>query len=296
MPPSFGRAVPIATREVVETSLGVGFVRKGPFRDRTAPGLLTKASPGGYSSGDLVDRRRRGDFRLTGRVNLQARRVRSGEERLCALRFFDRSARMTMKPSAFKSDSYCSTLSFGRYAQAVERGSESAQARTAFSRTAATTVPRYPSTTTCPTTGMVRNSPPKKSPPESAPKSAAGAPEFDAVAGVVEADDLLLGVIAFADDAEVFHVEPRRGQALHRLFRLVMGWIYRYRCLFDVFERRSGGRRPPRRGAYSSCEAFLEGFRPGKDACLLIEAYLPGMTGLELLPKLRADGHICLRT
>ena len=37
-------------------------------------------------------------------------------------------------------------------------------------------------------------SPPKKSPPESAPKSAAGAPEFDAVAGVVEADDLLLGV------------------------------------------------------------------------------------------------------
>ena len=41
------------------------------------------------------------------------------------------------------------------------------------------------------------SSPPKKSPPESAPKSAAGAPEFDAVAGVVEADDLLLGVIAF---------------------------------------------------------------------------------------------------
>ena len=175
MPPSFCRAVPIAAREVVETSLGVGFVRKGPFRDRTAPGLLTKASPGGYSSGDLVDRRRRGDFRLTGRVNLQARRVRSGEERLCALRFFDRSARMTMKPSAFKSDSYRSTLSFGRHAQAVEGGSKSAQARTAFSRTAATTVARYPSTTTCPTTGMVRNlarqrkglqNPPQKAPRE----------------------------------------------------------------------------------------------------------------------------------
>ena len=43
--------------------------------------------------------------------------------------------------------------------------------------------------------------------------------------------------------------------------------------------------------AYSSCEAFLEAFRPGKDACLLIDAYLPGMTGLELLRKLRADGH-----
>jgi two-component system, chemotaxis family, CheB/CheR fusion protein len=43
--------------------------------------------------------------------------------------------------------------------------------------------------------------------------------------------------------------------------------------------------------AYSSCEAFLEAFRSGKDACLLIDAYLPGMTGLELLGKLRADGH-----
>ena len=43
--------------------------------------------------------------------------------------------------------------------------------------------------------------------------------------------------------------------------------------------------------AYSSCEAFLEAFRPGKDSCLLIDAYLPGMTGLELLRKLRADGH-----
>jgi two-component system CheB/CheR fusion protein len=43
--------------------------------------------------------------------------------------------------------------------------------------------------------------------------------------------------------------------------------------------------------AYSSSEAFLEAFHSGKDACLLIDAYLPGMTGLELLGKLRADGH-----
>jgi two-component system CheB/CheR fusion protein len=42
---------------------------------------------------------------------------------------------------------------------------------------------------------------------------------------------------------------------------------------------------------YASCEAFLEAFHPEKDACLLIDAYLPGMTGLELLRKLRADGH-----
>jgi two-component system, chemotaxis family, CheB/CheR fusion protein len=43
--------------------------------------------------------------------------------------------------------------------------------------------------------------------------------------------------------------------------------------------------------AFASCEAFLKAFRPEKDACLLIDAYLPGMSGLQLLQKLRADGH-----
>jgi two-component system CheB/CheR fusion protein len=43
--------------------------------------------------------------------------------------------------------------------------------------------------------------------------------------------------------------------------------------------------------SYVSCEAFLEAYRPGTDACLLIDAYLPGMSGLELLRKLRSDGH-----
>jgi len=42
---------------------------------------------------------------------------------------------------------------------------------------------------------------------------------------------------------------------------------------------------------YLSCEAFLEAFDPGKSACLLIDAYLPGMSGLELLERLHNDGH-----
>ena len=42
---------------------------------------------------------------------------------------------------------------------------------------------------------------------------------------------------------------------------------------------------------YASCEAFLEAFRPGHSACLLIDAYLPGMSGLELLKRLRDGGH-----
>lgn len=41
---------------------------------------------------------------------------------------------------------------------------------------------------------------------------------------------------------------------------------------------------------FADCEAFLEAYRPGRDACLLIDAYLPGMTGLELLQRLHAAG------
>jgi two-component system CheB/CheR fusion protein len=43
--------------------------------------------------------------------------------------------------------------------------------------------------------------------------------------------------------------------------------------------------------AFASCEAFLDEFRPEKDACLLIDAYLPGMSGLQLLKRLRVEGH-----
>ena len=41
---------------------------------------------------------------------------------------------------------------------------------------------------------------------------------------------------------------------------------------------------------FDSCEAFLEAYRPGRDACLLIDAYLPGMSGLDLLQRLRDAG------
>jgi two-component system CheB/CheR fusion protein len=41
---------------------------------------------------------------------------------------------------------------------------------------------------------------------------------------------------------------------------------------------------------FPSAEAFLAAYRPGSDACLVIDAYLPGMNGLDLLRRLRADG------
>ncbi len=43
---------------------------------------------------------------------------------------------------------------------------------------------------------------------------------------------------------------------------------------------------------YDSCEAFLAAYRPGRDECLLLDAYMPGMNGLELLEKLRGSGHV----
>src|SRR6185437_13085495 len=42
---------------------------------------------------------------------------------------------------------------------------------------------------------------------------------------------------------------------------------------------------------YSSCEAFLETYRPGREVCLVIDAYLPGMNGLELLQRLQEAGY-----
>jgi two-component system CheB/CheR fusion protein len=42
---------------------------------------------------------------------------------------------------------------------------------------------------------------------------------------------------------------------------------------------------------YATCEAFLEAYRPGREGCLLIDAYLPGMSGLELLQRFHDTGN-----
>jgi two-component system CheB/CheR fusion protein len=43
--------------------------------------------------------------------------------------------------------------------------------------------------------------------------------------------------------------------------------------------------------AYPSCEAFLGAYQPGREACLLLDACLPGMQGLELLHRLQDAGQ-----
>ena len=37
--------------------------------------------------------------------------------------------------------------------------------------------------------------------------------------------------------------------------------------------------------------AFLEAYRPGREGCLLVDALMPGMSGVELIERLKADGH-----
>jgi two-component system CheB/CheR fusion protein len=42
---------------------------------------------------------------------------------------------------------------------------------------------------------------------------------------------------------------------------------------------------------FGDCDAFLTSLRRGQTGCLLLDAYLPGMSGLELLNRLRQFGH-----
>jgi two-component system CheB/CheR fusion protein len=42
---------------------------------------------------------------------------------------------------------------------------------------------------------------------------------------------------------------------------------------------------------FATAEAFLEAYRPGSEGCLLIDAYLPGMSGLELLQRLGGESN-----
>ncbi len=42
---------------------------------------------------------------------------------------------------------------------------------------------------------------------------------------------------------------------------------------------------------FGDCEAFLAAYRPGGEACLLIDAYLPGIDGIELLRRMKKAGY-----
>ena len=42
---------------------------------------------------------------------------------------------------------------------------------------------------------------------------------------------------------------------------------------------------------FPTSEAFLQSYQPGIEACLLVDAYLPGLDGIGLLEHLRSSGH-----
>jgi two-component system CheB/CheR fusion protein len=43
--------------------------------------------------------------------------------------------------------------------------------------------------------------------------------------------------------------------------------------------------------AFASGEAFLEAYRPGRKGCLLVDARLPGLSGIALLQRLKEERH-----
>jgi two-component system CheB/CheR fusion protein len=42
---------------------------------------------------------------------------------------------------------------------------------------------------------------------------------------------------------------------------------------------------------FETCQEFLQAYRPSQEACILIDAYLPGMKGVELLQRLKEMGN-----
>ena len=42
---------------------------------------------------------------------------------------------------------------------------------------------------------------------------------------------------------------------------------------------------------FADGQAFFEAYRPGHEGCVLVDALMPGMSGVELIERLKADGH-----
>jgi two-component system, chemotaxis family, CheB/CheR fusion protein len=42
---------------------------------------------------------------------------------------------------------------------------------------------------------------------------------------------------------------------------------------------------------FADAAAFFEAYRPGQEGCVLVDALMPGMSGVELIERLKADGH-----
>jgi hypothetical protein len=67
----------------------------------------------------------------------------------------------------------------------------------------------------------------EQKPPKASPERTNFAPIFHAVAGIVVADYLLIGVVALADDRQLFHVDAAALKFFYRSIRIRMSLINR---------------------------------------------------------------------
>jgi hypothetical protein len=82
-------------------------------------------------------------------------------------------------------------------------------------------------------------------PPQAAPEGAHFVPVLHAVAGVIVSDDVLIGMIIFANDGHFLHVKPRPLQFLDCFLSLGVGFVNGYDQVGFRHELRSFFNRSP---------------------------------------------------
>ena len=163
-------------------------------------------------------------FRCLGACNhVKARRAGFTEDRLCACHFFRRTVRHHQKPVSFYGGLVLDYAVL-RHADAIEGRAKCAQPADndrvldAGDRNGGE-ISKHDD---MPDEGNGHEQAAKEQSPKTAPERTARAPKLDPVASIVKADDLFVGMVTLADNAEVLHLEAGRGQFFDGCFRCGM--------------------------------------------------------------------------
>ena len=109
----------------------------------------------------------------------------------------------------------------------------------------------------------------------------------------IRAEDLTRLIRAFLDgnhSASPKWVRPyRQPRPAARILRPFSSSMTTAPCATPCVSSSSRHGRPVE--VYGSAQEFLDAHRSGRNACLVVDCRMPGMDGIELLERLKADGH-----